>query len=207
MQSLAVTGRNLRLALPRLIPMPLRLRVPPHQPVVVLTLERISADWFHRLLAGSALRWQSNNRNYRLRVVRAASPEALRRLIAKQPRFTIIVVEIERWLAELEACHLFYLRPGLLILKDILPGLAPRAPEIAAPLFEIDDRLAGCPGLDWEVLFHEPQRVVEFFAGFGLRLNAARFPQDGPDRYRQALVSLLRLIEQGGGTESPMTPR
>lgn len=170
------------------------------RPIVIVALEPVSADWFYEILVTSSRRRRSNGEwPLQFRIVRVSSSEALRRLVGNQPASTIIVAELDRWLWELEKCDVLYLRPALLILKDVLPGISRRATAGAPAAIQLVDRLLSrYPTIDLETLFYEPHKAADYLQRrVGFKFELDDFPAAHEDRYRKALLAILRLVERG----------
>jgi len=135
-----------------------------------------------------------------------ASSDAVQRLVGNQPPSTIIVAELDRWLWELEKCDVLYLRPTLLSLRDILPGISrkPAAVHTAAVIQLVDRLLSRYPTISLETLFYEPHRAAERLERrLGLKLELGDFSGAGDERYKKAQLSILSLVERGAFADNP----
>ena len=176
------------------------------RPIVIVALEPVSANWFYEILVTSLRRGPGDGeRPLQYRVVRASSEE-VGRLVGNQPVSTIIVAELDRWLWELEKCDVLYLRPTLLILKDILPGVSRKPVAIHPPaVIQLVDRLLSrYPTISLETLFYEPHRAAEHLERrLGLKLELGDFLAAGDEPYRKAQLSILSLVERGTFVDDP----
>jgi hypothetical protein len=165
------------------------------RPIVVVALEAVSADRFHDMLAASLQRKGAAG----LRVERVSCGDNLQKMLAGSAAFRIIVADLDRWVWELENCDVLYLRPHLVILKDILPGIsrAPLSANGAAHLDRLDGLLSRFTTISLEALFHQPERVAE---ALNRTYSVALFEADdfaaAPEAaYRDALSEILSMVE------------
>jgi hypothetical protein len=173
-----------------------------HRPIVIVAVEPVSADWFYEILVTALRRRRSNGKEpLSFHVVRLTAAQAAQRLIGNQPAPTIIVAELDRWRWQVERCDVLYLRPGLLILWDILPAIGRKAGAAGAPeiVQSLDRLLSRCPAISLETLFHEPQQAAECFNRWCSvkLLEPGDFPAAPEERYRMALSAILHLVERG----------
>lgn len=167
------------------------------RPLIVCALEAVSADWFYRGLAASLRRRPAAD----LRVMRLGAAATGS---APPPRSTservVLIGEFGAWAWQLEECDVLYLRPGLLLLTGMLPGIArtAKATRACIDLRCIDRVLSRHPILSLETLFHEPAQVAEFLkTRFSLDLEPSDFPPGGESAYREASQEMLRIVEAG----------
>jgi hypothetical protein len=197
----------LRLAWRRALPRGRRATAKRRRPIVV-SLEPVSADWLYETLVSSSRRRRnSGEQRPNLQIVRASPSQVARLLVGSQPVGTVIVAQLDRWLWELEGCDLLYLRPGLVILQDILPGIGrqPGADGAPAVIRYLDRPLAKFPAISLETLFHEPRRAADHlnrWCGVDL-VEPGDFPAACDERYRTALSAFLRLVEQEPLADNP----
>jgi hypothetical protein len=173
------------------------------RPIVIVGLEPVSADWVHELLVRSSRRHRKEGNEPRLRAVRikAGKPRwysTALLLDGKQSECDFIIGEFGPWLRKFEGCELVYLRPGLMVLKDILPGINRTARAVGANVDLIDRRLANLPTVSLESLFYEPQKLGELLSSrYGIKLDLSDLPPDREARYQKALLATLGIVDRG----------
>jgi hypothetical protein len=185
----------------RLVPaLDRRTRRDQHRPPLVLSLEPVSADWLHHALTAS-LRCNSNaEQPAQFRIVRASSWQDVSKLTIPRTGPIIIVADLDRWEWQVEKYNVLYLRPGLLLLHGLLPGIFSdwRAGAAVSSIRSFDRLLCRYPAISLETLFYEPTKAAESFnCWLGAKLlEGADFPLSSEDGYHRALLAILQLIQR-----------
>jgi hypothetical protein len=178
-----------------------------HRPPLVLSLEPVSADWLHDALTSSLRCNSSAEQPAQFRVVRASSWQDVSKLAIPRTGPTIIVAHLDRWEWQVEKYDVLYLRPGLLLLHGLLPGIFSdwRAGAAVSSIRSFDKLLCRYPAISLETLFYEPTKAAESFnLWLGAKLlGGADLPLSSEDGYRRAMLAILQLIQRYSAVDRP----
>ena len=89
---------------------------------------------------------------------------------------------------------------GASVRAELDPGISRRATVAGAPaaIQLVDRLLSRYPTIDLETLFYEPHKAADYLQRrVGFKFELDDFPAAHEDRYRKALLAILRLVERG----------